>query len=150
MVKAACKLKVCKHELYQKKLWSSSPRSPPRFYTPLRPLALVLYIQLHEFINSSCNGHHQIFILCKAFWGQISIASTINGRNQDLQQLQCAARGNFLRRGDMCRTCFPLAELQVATHVIRCHQLHMLSVLESALTATRTLAHRIVFQDCHY
>ena len=50
----------------------------------------------------------------------------------------------------MCRTCHLFTDLQVATHIIRCSQPHMLSVLDSALAHARTLAHRIVNQDCHY
>ena len=38
----------------------------------------------------------------------------------------------------------------MATHIIRRSQPHMLSVLDSALAHARTLAHRIVHQDCLY
>ena len=48
----------------------------------------------------------------------------------------------------MCRTFHFWADLQVATHIIRRSQRHMLSVLDSALADARTLAHRIVYQYC--
>ena len=52
--------------------------------------------------------------------------------------------------GTVCRTCHVFADLQVAIHIIRRSQPHMFSVLDSALADSRTLAHRIVNQDCHY
>ena len=52
--------------------------------------------------------------------------------------------------GTVCRTCHLFVGLQVAIHIIRRSQPHMLSVLDSALVDARTLAHRIVNQDCHY
>ena len=47
-------------------------------------------------------------------------------------------------------TCSLWADLQVATHIIRRSQPHMLSLLGSSLADARTLAHRIVYQDCNY
>ena len=50
----------------------------------------------------------------------------------------------------VCRKCDFFADLQVATYIIRRSQPHMLSVLDFALADARTLAHKIVNQDCHY
>ena len=50
----------------------------------------------------------------------------------------------------VCRTCHFFSDLQVATHIIRRSQPHMFSVLDLALADARTLAHRIVNQDCYY
>ena len=52
--------------------------------------------------------------------------------------------------GTVCRTCHLFTDLQVATHIIRRSQPHMLSLRDSALADARTLAHRIVNQDCYY
>ena len=52
--------------------------------------------------------------------------------------------------GNVCRTCHLWADLQMATHIVRRNQPHMLSVLDSALADARTLAHRIVYHDCRY
>ena len=52
--------------------------------------------------------------------------------------------------GNGCRTCYVWADLQVATHISHRSQPHMFSVLDCALADARTLAHRIVYQDCHY
>ena len=49
--------------------------------------------------------------------------------------------------GKTCRTCSLFVDLQVATHFIRLRQPTMLSVLDSALSDTRTLAHRILEMD---
>ena len=52
--------------------------------------------------------------------------------------------------GNVSRTCCFWADLQVATHIIRPSQPHMISVLDFALADARTFAHRFLYQDFHY
>ena len=146
--------KASKPKWYQKKPWSFSPRfplPPPSFYTPLRHSALIVWIRLHQFIGSLCNGYHRTYKVRKSFCVQnfnskyCNMAGTKTCNSCNAQRWENSYEG-----GGVCRTCFFGVDLQVAAHIIRYHQPHMLSVLDSVLTTTRTLGHRIVYQECLY
>ena len=126
------------------------PLSPPDFYKPLRLLALILSTPSLQFTISTCNGRHQIFVVWKVLGVQNSSNQYCNMPATKTYNSWNAKRWETpYEGGDVCRTCFLRAELQVAMHVIRCRQPHMLAVLDSALTAARTIAHRVVCQDRH-